>query len=74
MGELATMDRTGDLKSFWDRTKPEEVAQARRTFDDMRAKGYLAFRLIGDGTKGEQIREFDPTAEKIIMSPAMQGG
>lgn len=74
MGELATLDRSGDTKVFWSSTVPDEVQNARRTFNDLRGKGYAAFKLTGDGTKGEQILEFDPMAEKIILAPAMKGG
>lgn len=74
MGELAYMDLSGDTKQHWNRNNPVEVETARQTFDTLRSKGYLAFKLIGDGTKGEQITTFDPAAEHIILSPAMQGG
>jgi hypothetical protein len=74
-GELAVMDHTGDMKIIWSSDNEDEVAQARKTFDDMRAKGYAAYRVEGKkGEKGEVIREFDPAAEKIIMAPAMVGG
>jgi hypothetical protein len=74
-GELAVMDHTGDMKVIWSSDNEDEVTQARKTFDDMRAKGYAAYRVEGKkGEKGEVIREFDPAAEKIIMAPAMVGG
>ncbi len=74
-GEIATMGVEGDVKTIWDRSKPEEVENAKRTFDDLRKKGYCAFRVTGkDGEKGEQMTEFDPTAERMIMVPQMRGG
>jgi hypothetical protein len=75
MGELAVMGRQGDLKVIWDRTKADEVEHARKTFDDMRAKGYLAYSVKGkDGSKDEQITRFDPDAERIILAAPMRGG
>lgn len=74
MGELATMDGSGDTKVFWTAGVAAEVENARRTFNTLREKGYAAYKLIGDGTKGEQLLAFDPAAEKIILAPAMQGG
>ena len=75
MGEMAVMGRQGDLKVIWDHTKTDEVAAARKTFDEMRAKGYLAFSVKGrDGSKDEQITTFDPAAERIILAPPMRGG
>ncbi len=74
-GEIAVMGKEGDVKTIWDRSKPDEVAHARATFDTMRKKGYLAFRCSNkDGDKGEQMREFDPDAQMMIMVPPMQGG
>ena len=74
MGELAVMDRTGDTKVMWAAENEDEVANAKRTFDDLKKKGYMAYSVKRNGDKGEQVREFDATAEKLIMAPPMQGG
>ena len=75
MGELAVMGRQGDTKIIWDKHRPEEVENARRTFDEIRKKGYLAYAVRGrEGEKGSQIHEFDPEAERLIMAPPMRGG
>ncbi len=71
---LTVLDRTGDTKTLWDPTRPDEVALARETFEQLRKKGYLAYRVIGDGSKGEQMREFDPQAAAIILTPQLIGG
>ena len=75
-GVLQIMDPAhGDIKQIWDPTKPDEVAAARETFNNLRKKNYLAFRVVGkDGDKGEQIREFDPSAGAYIMAPQLVGG
>lgn len=75
MGTLATMGQRGDVKQIWDPANADEVAAARKTFNDLTKKGYLAFAVTGSkGAKGEQIREFDPEASRIILAPPMQGG
>jgi hypothetical protein len=74
LGELRTMGRQGDTKLMWDAGVDAEVDAARRTFDDLRKKGYLGFAVKKNGDKGTQIREFDADAEKIIMAPPMAGG
>lgn len=74
MSELAVMDGSGDTKVMWSAGNQDEIANARRTFTDLKAKGFLAYKVTGDGSKGEVIREFDANAERIIMSPQMQGG
>jgi hypothetical protein len=74
-GEMAVLDHTGDTKITWDADSKDEVDAARATFDKLKKKGYLAYRVVGrDETKGEVIREFDPDAERIILSPPMVGG
>lgn len=74
MGELAILDTGGDTKLIWDAGNLDEVANARSTFDRLREKGFLAYKVIGDGSKGEVLQRFDAAAERIILSPAMRGG
>lgn len=76
MGVMSVMDRElGDLKVIWDSSKSEEVKAAKTQFDELTKKGYMAYKVTGkEGTKGEQIREFDPDAERLILAPALRGG
>jgi hypothetical protein len=73
-GELIQLDKSGDTRIEWNRSREIEVDAARRTFDSLREKGYMAYKLTGTGARGEVIREFDPSAEKIVMAPQMAGG
>ena len=75
MGKLTLMDETGDTKATWNADNPDEVETARRTFTDLKKKGYTAFRVFArDGSRAEEMREFDPAAEAVIMMPRMAGG
>lgn len=75
MGEMAIMDRNaGDLKVIWDPDNEHEIAAAREQFDSLRKRGYLAYTVGERGRKGTQIREFDATAEKMILAPPLVGG
>ena len=75
MGELAAIDATGDTKTMWDKSKPAEVDAARAQYNKLRGDGYAAFKAVGDkGSKGEQIFDFNPEHERIIMVPPMAGG
>ena len=74
MGELAVMGRTGDTRVLWNGDNEAEVENARRTFEDLTKKGYLAYSVDRRGNKGTQVREFDPEAEKLILAPPMAGG
>lgn len=75
-GSMAVMRRdAGDNKYLWDKNDATSVKLAKKHFEDCRKEGMLAYKVIGkDGTKGEQINEFDPTAERIIFTPALAGG
>lgn len=74
MGELRQMDLSGDTKVEWDPYKPEETEVARNTFQQLKDKGYYAYRVNAAGGRGEMISKFDPHAQKIIMAPRMAGG
>jgi hypothetical protein len=74
MGQLAVMGQVGDYKIVWDSENTAEVEQARKTYSELRAKGFLAFAVRKGGERGEPIREFDPEAERIIMVPKVAGG
>jgi hypothetical protein len=71
---IPTFD-TGHVKAEWDKKNKAEVDAARETFVAMKSKGYLAFRVDPkSGEKGAQLKEFDPDAERIIMTPPFAGG
>jgi len=71
---MAIMGSAGDTKIIWNKDNPAEVENARRTFNDLLSKSYLAFKVKDDSKEGEQIREFDPSIERMILSPQMRGG
>ena len=57
----------GDTKLIWDRNNRDEVDSARRTFDELKKKGFAAFAVRANGDKGEQIYIFDDHAEKMHL-------
>lgn len=71
---LHVLDQSGDMKVMWSADNPDEVDQAKKTFDKMKKKGHLAYTVNEAGKKGDVIQEFDKTAERIIMSPQLVGG
>lgn len=71
---MSVMGLEGDTKTIWDKDKPDEVDAAKIQFDALKKKGYLAFKVDDKGEKGELMREFDPNAQKVIMSPPVIGG
>ncbi len=73
-GELAIMDFTGDTKIIWSRDNEDEIENAKRTFTDLRGKGYAVFKVDKKGEKAEQVHEFDRNVERLIFVPPMVGG
>lgn len=64
----------GDTKHMWDRNNADEVDAAKTMFENFKKKGYAIFAVTKDGDKGEQVREFNASAEKYIFVPPMRGG
>ena len=74
-GTLQIVDRTGDTRVSWNRSAVAEVENAQKMFDDLTKKGYLAYTIDPvDGGKAEQIKKFDPNAERIVLTPPLAGG
>jgi hypothetical protein len=73
-GSLCVLDLSGHSRMQWDRKSPQQVAAAKARFDELRARGYLAYKLEKDGGQGEVITQFDPNAERLVMNAPMVGG
>jgi hypothetical protein len=67
----------GDLTIAWDPTNETEVNLAREAFAKAKSEGYFAY-AVGVDDAGETdrtaIKEFDPNATKIVMTPQLVGG
>ena len=48
-------------------------AATRQEFMHKLEEGYLAYTVV-DGKADTAIREFDPEAQRIVMTPALVGG
>lgn len=71
---LAIMGKEGDTKMTWSPDSETEVDEARRSFDNLKRKGYQAYSVNEDGSKGRQLDTFDSKAARIIMAPQIRGG
>ena len=74
LGKMSVMGTVGDSKVAWDSEKPDEVEAAKKMFNDLVGKGYVAFKVKGEGKKGERIQAFDPSEERLILVPPIAGG
>lgn len=68
------LDRTGDTRIQWNESDADQVAAARKRFNELKAKGYLAYKVNSRGNQGEVIDAFDPSEERVVMVPQMIGG
>lgn len=68
------MGKEGDTKFYWNAGNPDQTQVAKEVFDSHRSKNFLAFKMNAKGDQGEQMTEFDPTAESVLFIPQMQGG
>jgi hypothetical protein len=73
-GEMRIMSKEGDLKVIWDSEKQDEVDAAKRQFEELTKKGYIAFSVKKDGEKNEKIHKFSSDLEKMILVPMLKGG
>lgn len=80
MGKLQIMSaREGHETLVWvdpeTEPKEEEITQeeANRRFYELTSRGFLGFTAQA-GETGTMTRQFDPTAEELIMVPPMVGG
>lgn len=74
-GIMHTLARSGDVPLMWNAQDRDDVAIARKAFDDALKSGYIAYTAEGkEGKRGEVIRRFRPEAERIILVKQHQGG
>jgi hypothetical protein len=81
MANLRVLSWRGDTKVSYDVERATAgdteqlaaVSEAERIFQEERARGATAFRVI-TGQPAERIDEFDPAAEQIVMVPRIAGG
>lgn len=68
-GQLAIRihDETGDQRLIWDSTDPDEVKEAAERFNKLIEKGWKAYAILPDGSKGRRIWGFDAQHEEVYF-------
>jgi hypothetical protein len=74
MGVQIVMNRTGDTRHEFDVADSKAVALAEERFQELTGKGFRAVALGKDGEPGKVMRKFDPTVERTLFMPQLQGG
>ena len=73
MATQIVMDHTGDTRHEFDPTDLGALAEAEERFRNLTGAGFTAAKRLDDG-KSEVVKSFDPTAEKTLFIPRLQGG
>ena len=73
MPKLLVMDHTGHSEQSFNPNDIVSLQEAERRFAELTGKGFTAAKITGDGNN-PIIRQFDPTAEEILMIPRLRGG
>jgi hypothetical protein len=77
-GKLRVMhpDHGDTLVAEWDVADPETIANVGREFNQLQAKGFLAYQFPHEGAKnGEVVKSFDPSVgDDILMTIPLVGG
>ena len=75
IGGFFHLNGTGDTRVMWDSRNPDEVRAARAQFNEL-IKTHVAYEV--EGKKGKQtnrqIREFNPSLERIVFVAPQQAG
>jgi hypothetical protein len=74
MSYLSVLNERGDTKVTWDPANKTEVEIAEKKFNELVVhKGYAAYELQKND-QGIALREFNPRAERIYLTPRTVGG
>jgi alpha-D-ribose 1-methylphosphonate 5-triphosphate synthase subunit PhnG len=68
------MDRAGDTRHEFDASEAAAVTRAAERFQELTGKGFRAVALGKEGEHGELMRAFDPSIERTLFIPQLQGG
>jgi hypothetical protein len=76
IGCLTIPSSNGDTRVMWDTRDEASVAEVRRVFDEMVKANHMLAEKVTEaaGHQGEQIRDFDPEAEVIVVHRPLAGG
>lgn len=74
MPQHIIMDHNGDTRHAFDVADPVGLDAAEKRFKELTGKGFLAVALSGDGSPGALMKAFDPTVERTLFMPQLQGG
>jgi hypothetical protein len=74
-GKLTILNRSGDQTATWDTADQLTVAEVRARFDQLvKQEAWVGYAYPAGGGGPVVIREFDETAQEIVVRPQLVGG
>lgn len=67
IGLFRVLSDNGDDRVIWDRRIKKQVKEAFTKFRELLKKGFTAYAVHRDGSRGHKITEFDPGLQEIIL-------
>ena len=67
-GTIAHLNQEGDTKYTWDRKNKVECEAAKEHFDNLRKKGFLAFKVGFLGFRGKVTSEFNAETGALLFT------
>jgi hypothetical protein len=71
---LKILNEKGDERLVWDKENGKQAKEAKAKFEELMAKGYMAFSVDSQGNKNRKIVEFDVDSEEILLIPPTSKG
>lgn len=68
-GLMRIMSQNGDDRIIWSRRAANEVREAYDKFKELIEKGYRAYAILSDGSRGHELYDFDPVIEECLLIP-----
>jgi hypothetical protein len=68
-GLMRIMSQNGDDRIVWSRRVAAEVREAYDKFKELLGKGYRAYAILSDGSRGHELYDFDPSIEECLLVP-----
>ena len=68
-GLMRIMSQNGDDRIVWSRRVADEVREAYDRFKELIDKGYRAYAILADGSRGHELFAFNPTIEESLLVP-----
>jgi YD repeat-containing protein len=69
---VRVLDRSGDTRFTYDPNDARTVEEVEARFQELMKRGFVAFDV--SEAPGRVMKNFDPNAKEIIVSPRFAGG